>query len=122
MTTQPQSQPQQDPQQETEQGRGREQERGTERERRYEGPAILVLDDAETEVTAELTAYVTEAPESQWKWCGLVKTDNPLEDFAHFAQRPTVIRLAGTGRESEVLLHGWGSQWVRVEGSGDVPF
>jgi hypothetical protein len=88
-------------------------------ERKYEGPAVLVLDDAETEVTADLTAYYTE---SAWHWGGLLKSHTWLEDFAHFVERPTVIRLTDTGREGEVLLHGWGSQYIRAEGSGDAPF
>lgn len=90
-----------------------------ERERKYEGPAVLVLDDAETEVTADLTAYRAE---NEQKWCGVLHSDRALEDFAHFAGRRTLIRLTDSGREGQVLLHGWGSQYVRVEGEGEAPF
>lgn len=89
-------------------------------ERNYDGPAALVLDEAEYAVTAQLMAYRTGSGDEEWY--GLLKTDNPLEDFARFGDRPVTLRLSEGGGEGQVLLHGWGSQYVRVQGRGDAPF
>ena len=119
-------------------------------ERTYQGPAALLLNDTEYPVTAELTAYPT--PSGNEEWCGLLKTGNPLEDFARFGNQPVTLRLPHSktegengdqsgddskdgddsgddsesgsrgGSEAQVLLHGWGSQYVRVQGASPTPF
>ncbi|GAB2825869.1 hypothetical protein [Streptomyces daliensis] len=88
-------------------------------ERTYRGPAVLLLDGVETDVMADLTAYTYHHKE---EWSGLLKAGNPLEDFCRFVDRPTVLRIFESGREGEVLLHGWGSKLIRAEGSGPAPF
>lgn len=88
-------------------------------ERNYRGPALLVLDGDETEVSADLTVHEDSGRE---EWRGTLSGADPNEDFVRFADRPATLRIPETGGEAEVRIRGWGSRLVRAEGSGGAPF